>query len=384
MIFQGGTHPLDRKEPTFDNGTEFIRHWSQYPDWRSSVTWSRGLVISCEDRRGRFVNTTFHGESSEISAEIEVVRGQFSHIDFLAKTRDGRTDRGKLKKDVNNPGRWIAPVAAPAVELDLMLVAKDGTILDRLTSKITQVRHYDRAPTPLTASKLPLSVKTLAYMGPEIYQFGELAGAGGTAEVWRATDLRIDRTVAIKVFKDAATELPGAIEHARGLARVKTRHVVQVYDICMVDDPHLPERRCSAIVMEWVDGETLAVRLPGMTAALARKVGLALCDAVSGIHAAGVLHDDLHEENVMITPDDEVKVLDVHYRGTLALRSTATRETLLQRDVVATRKLLGGLLDAIGVRSAGSTAMRNAKLTIDALRTAFIAGLEDRSTGRAE
>jgi serine/threonine protein kinase len=100
-----------------------------------------------------------------------------------------------------------------------------------------------------------------------------------------------------------------------------------------------------AVVMERLDGPTLGARLrgPAFTVTEASAIGTALIAGLRHIHAQGMTHGDLHEDNVMLTTKAP-KVIDLLYRDSLALRSTATRETLLRRDIMNLRLILNDIL----------------------------------------
>jgi serine/threonine-protein kinase len=154
-------------------------------------------------------------------------------------------------------------------------------------------------------------------LGP--YQVAELLGHGGMGEVYRARDTRLQRDVAIKVLPDHFAADPERLarfeREAQLLASLNHLHIAQIYGL---------ERAAgtSAIVMELVEGDTLASRIAarretgptpsGSGLALDQVLAIAtqIADALEAAHERGVIHRDLKPSNIKITPDGVVKVLD--------------------------------------------------------------------------
>ena len=145
-------------------------------------------------------------------------------------------------------------------------------------------------------------------IGP--YQIEELLGRGGMGEVYRAYDRRLQRPVALKHIRPEIADTHPRAQHrfrreARAAARLHHASVVQVFDILETD-------RGDWIVMEWVDGFSVAEMLRGgpldhaLAAALARQVA----EGLAAAHEAGILHRDLKTENVMVTATGQAKILD--------------------------------------------------------------------------
>ncbi|MFD8641755.1 serine/threonine-protein kinase [Streptomyces zaomyceticus] len=130
------------------------------------------------------------------------------------------------------------------------------------------------------------------------YRLGERLGKGGTGVVRRATDELLGRPVAVKTLTlDTDADPSAALREARVVARVRHPHVIVVHDV--VDHDGRP-----ALVMELVDGGSLADRLAAPGGALSpretARLGLALLDALSAAHAHGVLHRDVKPANVLL------------------------------------------------------------------------------------
>ncbi|WP_088320655.1 serine/threonine-protein kinase [Kineosporia sp. R_H_3] len=144
------------------------------------------------------------------------------------------------------------------------------------------------------------------------YQLADLIGRGGMGSVWRAEDTVLSRQVAVKVVERSATADPGedvlarGAREARAAARLNHPHAVTVHDVVEEGD------RC-AIVMELVDAPTLGdlVRMHGPLAPQrVAAIGLQLVDVLGAAHAAGIVHRDVKPSNVMLLPDDRVKLTD--------------------------------------------------------------------------
>ena len=131
-------------------------------------------------------------------------------------------------------------------------------------------------------------------------------GKGGGGEVHRARDQRLQREVAIKFLPPRGdAEDSRRIREARAAAQLNHRGIATIHDVFDLDG-----RAC--IVMELVDGDTLAQRIHRSRLSLAElvRIGTQIADAVEHAHACGILHCDLKPANVKFAADGTVKVLD--------------------------------------------------------------------------
>jgi serine/threonine protein kinase len=135
------------------------------------------------------------------------------------------------------------------------------------------------------------------HLGP--YEILEPIGKGGMGEVYRARDTRLGRDVAIKAAGERFTERFD--REARAVAALNHSNVCHLYDV----GPNF-------LVMELVEGSTLAERLKGGALPLDEALAISrqIADALDAAHEKGIVHRDLKPGNVMITPDGTVKVLD--------------------------------------------------------------------------
>jgi len=134
-------------------------------------------------------------------------------------------------------------------------------------------------------------------------------GAGGMGEVYRARDLQLDRFVAIKVLPEHLSMDPVARERfereARAVAALSHPNVLAIHDFGT-------EGGVAYAVMELLEGETLR-RCLARSLLPWRKVvelGKAIAEGLSAVHSRGIVHHDLKPENIFLTSDGTVKILD--------------------------------------------------------------------------
>ncbi len=134
------------------------------------------------------------------------------------------------------------------------------------------------------------------------YQIVAVLGAGAMGDVYRARDLRLGRDVALKLLPSSDPASRDLIEReARIVASLNHPNVLAVHDIGV-------QNGAIYIVTELVDGESLRGVKPPLRKAL--DIAAQIADALSAAHAAGVMHRDLKPDNVMVTRDGRVKLLD--------------------------------------------------------------------------
>ena len=168
----------------------------------------------------------------------------------------------------------------------------------------------------------------------ERYQIGALLGYGGMAEVHRAMDTRLGRDVAIKTLRVDLARDPGFQarfrREAQSAASLNHPAIVAVYD---TGDEVRGREHIPYIVMEYVEGRTLRDllnverRLPW---AQALAITAKICQALDYSHRQGIVHRDIKPANVMLTPGDEVKVMDFG----IARAVTASSATMTQTAAV--------------------------------------------------
>jgi serine/threonine protein kinase len=142
------------------------------------------------------------------------------------------------------------------------------------------------------------------------YQVSSLLGEGGMGKVYLATDTLLGRTVAIKNLNVNLTNQPQFLERfkneAKTLARLSHPNIALLYNYLQKDDDYF-------MVMEYVEGENLDQlirkknRLPYQ---LVVPVMLKVLDGLSHAHGKGILHRDIKPANIMLTKDNDVKLMD--------------------------------------------------------------------------
>jgi serine/threonine protein kinase len=133
------------------------------------------------------------------------------------------------------------------------------------------------------------------------YELGECVGVGGTARVYRARDILLGRTVAVKLMREDDDGLPSPDRvgtEMKVLATLRSPSLVKLLDGA------IEPGRARYLVMEFVDGETLAARLQngGLPPGDVAHIAVELASALHVVHQAGVVHRDLKPSNVLIAP----------------------------------------------------------------------------------
>ncbi len=181
------------------------------------------------------------------------------------------------------------------------LLANDGSQDNLIEAAVSQA-----------AGKLPDSPSAPRdLVGQRIgsYQVERLIGEGGMGLVFKARDVQLNRSVAIKVLPAERLGDPERkrrfLQEAKATSLLNHPNIVTVHGITH-------ERDADFLVMEFVAGKTLDQLIPakGLPLKQALKYALEIADAVQAAHAAGIVHRDIKPSNIMITEQGRVKVLD--------------------------------------------------------------------------
>ena len=141
------------------------------------------------------------------------------------------------------------------------------------------------------------------------YKILEKIGAGGMGEVYLAQDTKLDRKIALKVLPPELAESEERRarfkREAKAIAALNHPNIVQVYSVEEADGVHF-------ITMEHVTGKTLSAALPRHGFSLRQFLDLAipLTEAAAAAHENGITHRDLKPDNIIVTKEGGIKVLD--------------------------------------------------------------------------
>jgi serine/threonine protein kinase len=165
------------------------------------------------------------------------------------------------------------------------------------------------------------------------YRVVSLLGSGGMGEVYRATDTRLDRTVALKVLPAHLSSDPERRQRfereARAVSSLSHPHICALYDVGQQDG-------IDYLVMEYIEGESLADRLAKgpLPVDLALRYAVQITDALDKAHHARLVHRDLKPANIMLTKSG-AKLLDF---GLAKLRGSESEAVLTGQSDLATER----------------------------------------------
>lgn len=159
-----------------------------------------------------------------------------------------------------------------------------------------------------------MSLAAGAKLGP--YEILALIGAGGMGEVYKARDTRLDRSVAIKVSHEKFSER--FEREARAVAALNHPNICQLYDV----GPNY-------LVMEFVEGSPIA---SPETPRKLLDLAVQIADGLGAAHAAGLIHRDLKPDNILVTRDGRVKILDFGLAKSATTSQTDATRTMALTD----------------------------------------------------
>ncbi len=168
------------------------------------------------------------------------------------------------------------------------------------------------------------------------FRLKRVLGEGGCGTVFAATDLVLDRTIALKLLlPEHSTDrqmVERFLREARIAAKIRNRHVVQVYEAGQLSDGQL------FIAMELLEGEELSELLARRGALPPDEVldyALQACEGLAAAHVLGVVHRDVKPSNLFVTVDaDEIPVLKILDFGISSIQAGAGVPLLTTADVV--------------------------------------------------
>jgi serine/threonine protein kinase len=181
------------------------------------------------------------------------------------------------------------------------------------------------------------------------YRIVDFLGAGGMGEVYRAMHSKIGRVAAVKVLTQA-TQSSGFVERFFNEARIQASlqhpNVATLYDFCEVAGQ-------PCIIMEYVDGETISERIAAYGAALPLSetvyVFEKVVEAIDYIHSHGVIHRDIKSNNINISSQGQIKLLDFGIaKGQSSQQLTQVGSVIGTLQYLAPELIRGGTADARG------------------------------------
>jgi len=233
---------------------------------------------------------------------------------------------------------------AEACETDEELRSEVERLLAEDSNK-KEEQNKDRTLTfvptvPRKGSRVRLA--TGAQLGP--YKILAVLGTGGMGEVYRAHDPRLGRDVAIKVQPEHLTVDPQALARfeleARAVAALSHPNILAIFDLGN-------DQGIRYVVTELLEGESLGhrVRSGAIPWREAVGIGIDIGEALSAAHSKGLIHRDLKPDNVFLTTDHQVKLLDF---GIVRWKPNAMT---IENPLISAQTLAGTLLGTMGYMS---------------------------------
>lgn len=186
----------------------------------------------------------------------------------------------------------------------------------------------------LSSERLP-SLRPGLMLGP--YRIEEHLGAGGMGEVFRATDTRLHRTIAVKLLPQGRSDSLHSqrlLKEARAASALNHPNIVAIHDISSHEGKDF-------LVMEYVEGRTLRELIARQALTLSQVLDFAaqIASALDAAHSAGIVHRDIKPTNIMVKPNYQIKVLDFG----LAKMTDAylTRQTRTSLEVTESGTIVG-------------------------------------------
>jgi eukaryotic-like serine/threonine-protein kinase len=218
-----------------------------------------------------------------------------------------------------DPARWqrVSRLYQSALDRDPserdLFLAQATAGDDELRREVESLLAQENAPLRIDQAMLEIGAAVLStrsdlkpgsVLGP--YRIDHLIGAGGMGQVYRATDTRLNRPVALKVLTATLGADPRFRarfdREARAIAALNHPHICTLYDV----GHHRTQEGAPAVdflVMEYLEGSTLAARLERGPLPVDEAVAVAIdiADALAAAHGQGIVHRDLKPGNIMLT-----------------------------------------------------------------------------------
>jgi eukaryotic-like serine/threonine-protein kinase len=200
-------------------------------------------------------------------------------------------------------------------------LVRDGYVLQegpryRMFSRVflDRVRELDSTPTDATKSTQidwgGTSRELVQGSRINQYEIARQVQEGGMGVVYQAQDLSLNRKVALKVIKPSLLQVEGTrrrfLQEARLAAALAHPSITSIYELFEYEDRVI-------LVMEWLDGENLKSKILQEGPQKWRQLVRWMMEACSGLEAAhrqGIIHRDIKSSNLMVTPENKLKILD--------------------------------------------------------------------------
>ena len=174
------------------------------------------------------------------------------------------------------------------------------------------------------------------------YELDRKIGEGGMARVYRGRDLRLNRSVAVKVlhsqYANDTSFLPRFQHEAQAAANLHHPNIVDIYDVGQDQDIHY-------IVMEYIDGNDLKqeiLRRGALPIAETIAIIAAVADGLDAAHRTGMVHRDIKPQNIVIGSDGQVKITDFGIaKSALSTAMTETGMTFGTADYLSPEQARG-------------------------------------------
>jgi len=274
---------------------------------------------------------------------LDEAKGQFRFIwdhlsdSFRVSIREfiesGRVEKEHehIYEDLKRAGYFIQDDRGPRIFSTLF-----SSVISRGRVITTELRETDRAAMAVHDGKTekvaaPPLIEPEGHIGR--FEIRRSLGAGGMGEIFESYDTDLQRTVAIKVLAskhvEDATMKQRFLREARMASQLNHPNIATIHEIGeAAGNPY--------IVMEYVEGQTLAERIQIGPLALSEivDIGVQSAEALAEAHERGVVHRDIKSSNIMMTPRGKVKVLDFGLAKPLPIMTRATSKARLTESGV--------------------------------------------------
>ena len=250
-----------------------------------------------------------------------------------------------------NPSRWALAsevfhraIALPEADR-LTFIARECGEDTALQAEVESLVHADRDGTSI-GHRPALSAGTR--LGA--YEIVGFIAAGGMGEVYRARDTRLKRDVALKILPESFASDPDRLarfqREAEVLASLNHPSIAAIYGV-------EESNGTRALVMEFVEGETLADRVARGPIPVEEALPIAkqIAEALEAAHEHGVIHRDLKPANIKVTPDRAVKVLDFGLAKLAHLETVAHAADITASPTITSPAMVTGVGMILGTAS---------------------------------